>query len=592
MTTILDPALDLSLAPLTNTPLTSTDTSFVIDDQAGDISNFPDPGALGYYAWVWARSPNFSNVGDANRAGVAERVRVTARDVGTATLTVTRGAAPIDLNASGVTYWIVAPMNADYIDKIDERLFDFVGGNLVTTKTVDVTNLIVDNIDLVAASGSVGSLDFLEDAANGTNKITLQAPASVTSDYSVTMLAALPGSTQFLQIDNTGQLSTAAASTAISLDDAYNEGTVITADAGPVEAVNDTGGFQVTGDPSTYLHETTSATYNFRMVASADKWQAQRGDQDTDASDDSWVAGLTLDGTNRRFAVNTAGPQDLIHGLQVGSGAARLRLQTGAASQDSSVLFLDQSTSAWEAGYDNSVSAFVVGRLSFANPVMAITDTTEYVGFGLTNPTAKVNILNAAAVTALRIDQQADEVGLAIESDATDNPLIDLVAVNGNFRGDINLATERTSEPASPHVGDVWFNNTENRIRAQIVSDGGGGQTIMGPWGPGISNGTQTVTIATGVATIAPTSNRIVLAAEFGTADNLDDIALSAGTFRDGDILLLSVDTGDTITVVHDGVNIVLDGSANKALNLGDHLIVWYKDGKWRQYSTVMNLVV
>ncbi len=288
MTTILDPALDLSLAPLTNTPLTSTATTFELADQAGDISNFPDPVALGYYAWVWARDPSFPNVGDANRAGVSERVRVTARDVGAQELTVVRDAvSPIDLNVSGTTYWLVAPMNAKYVDDIDERLFDFVGGNLVTTKTVDVATMLANQIDMGATTPGVGLLRFLEDTANGTSAVTLQSPAALAGDVAITLPSVLPGGAEFMQLDAAGLITTVAAIATVTLDDAYDEGgagagRIITADSGPVEAV--TGGFQTTGNPAVLIYETTDATFNFRHSVAAGFWTLQRGDEDTDAA--------------------------------------------------------------------------------------------------------------------------------------------------------------------------------------------------------------------------------------------------------------------------------------------------------------------
>jgi hypothetical protein len=412
MTTILDPALDLSLAPLTNTPLTSTDTTFELADQAGDISNFPNPGALGYYAWVWARVPSYPNVGDANRAGFAERVRVTARDVGAQELTVTRDpGSPIDLNVAGTTYWLVAPMNADYIDKIDERLFDFVGRNLTTTKDVEVPTLFAEQIDLAETTPGVGLLRFLEDTANGTSAVTLQSPAALAGDVAITLPSVLPGSTEYVQLSAAGLLTTTAVTSNVTLDDAYDEGgagagRVITADTGPVEATTD--GFQSTGLPAVYLLETTDATYNFRLAAQADDLLFQRGDQDTDVSDDTFETLMALDAGTRRAGWNTTNPQDLLHAIQDGSGAARLRLQTGAASQDSSVMFLDQSTPMWETGYDNSAGGYVIGRLSFANPTIFVEDSTGFVGINQLSPTGYLHLEN---------DGTANTVPLIIDVD-------------------------------------------------------------------------------------------------------------------------------------------------------------------------------
>ena len=122
MTDILDRVADVAMAPLTNTPLTSAAVTFEFTDQGGDISRFADPGSLGYDAYVWLRAPTgtgFPHVVDADRAGVAERVRVTARDLGAQTLTVTRGAGPIELDVVGGEYWLVAGMTAQIVEDID-----------------------------------------------------------------------------------------------------------------------------------------------------------------------------------------------------------------------------------------------------------------------------------------------------------------------------------------------------------------------------------------------------------------------------------------------------------------------------------------
>jgi hypothetical protein len=61
--------------------------------------------------------------------------------------------------------------------------------------------------------------------------------------------------------------------------------------------------------------------------------------------------------------------------------------------------------------------------------------------------------------TAL-IDQDSDAVGLDIDSEATDSPLINLQPIVTNDRGDIAFGTVRTSDPANPDEGDVWYNST------------------------------------------------------------------------------------------------------------------------------------
>ena len=94
--------------------------------------------------------------------------------------------------------------------------------------------------------------------------------------------------------------------------------------------------------------------------------------------------------------------------------------------------------------------------------------------------------------------------------------------------------------------------------------------------GGSISQGTQTVTIASGVATVVQPTGVIVLAAESGTADTLDTLTVSDATA--GDIVVLVSDTGDTITV--DDANIDL-GAATRAIAPGGSLTVRYDGTSW-----------
>ena len=78
-----------------------------------------------------------------------------------------------------------------------------------------------------------GVANFFEGTAGGTNKIGVRAPATVAADFDIELLAALPGGTEFLQIDTAGQITTTATAGG-SLDVAYNLGSVVTVDAGAI----------------------------------------------------------------------------------------------------------------------------------------------------------------------------------------------------------------------------------------------------------------------------------------------------------------------------------------------------------------------
>jgi hypothetical protein len=593
MTTILDPALDLSLAPLTNTPLTSSDTTFEIADQVGDITNFPDPGVLGYYAWVWAREPNFPNVGDAARAGFAERVRVTARNLGPQTLTVTRdGVTPIDLNASGVTYWLVAPMNAKYIDDLDDRIFDFVAGNLVTTKDVQVATLFAEQVDLAVTTPGVGLLRFLEDTVNGISAVSLQSPAALAGDVAMTLLDALPAGLEFLQIDAAGLMTTVASLATVSLDDAYDEGgpglgRIVLSTDGPVESAGD--GFQSTGLPAVYLFETTDASFNFRMAATANDLLFQSGDQDTDVSDDSFETIFAIDGVTRRVGTNTTNPQDLFHVNAIATGTARVRIQALDAASDVSVLLNQAGTSVWEAGYDDSAAGYVIGRLTFANPAFFVEDATGRVGINTITPGAQFETLSStAALINTFINQDANGVGLFIDSEATSEPLISLSPLaTTNTRGDIAFGINRLVDPSGPSSGDLWFNFLDRdglMLRSTSINRVVCSRRYAYDTGP-----TSILTLVGGL--INPSVGVQSVRAEGGPGlDDLDNITLSSA-YLEGAVVIFRAAAGDTITVRHNVGNIHLDGAANKVLINGNLLPLRFNGTDWEQLSPMMVLL-
>lgn len=579
MTDILDRVSDLAIAPLTNTPLTSTDTTFEIAGLAGDITAFADPGAIGYYAWVWAREPNFGNVGDAQRAGVAERVRVTARNLGPQTLTVTRGASPIDLNVVGTTYWLVASMNAELIEQIDDRIFDFSGGNLVTTKRVDMLSAEIDDLDIRAVTPGVGTLNFFEDTANGPEAVTLQAPAGpLAGSFAMTLLSALPGGPEFLTIDAAGIMGTSPATLVITLDDAYDAGGAglgrfISDDNGPVE-LNGGDGLQLTATAPQLLWETAGAVYNWRHVASAvDTMLFQRGDQDADVSDDVFVNMLALAGVTRRVGVNIGSPQDTLHVLEI-TAASRLRLQT-SIDEDSSILLQNIGAPTWEFGYDTSANGFVIGRLSFANPILHIEDAAGQIsiGEGAAGAGARVGITASSAETTLSLLSAASTLpSLAI---ARDNGL-------AAQSGDISLS-QRTVNASGAGRGQLWYANIAGGRVSFQLNTGLTGRGFVA-LNPTFGSDFQDQIDAGGVANFAARGYCEVRAFS-GVADDLDTI--DATDYAGGDFICLRAFPGDTITLRHGIDNLSLDGSVNQVLTNGNMILLVYVASslEWRQVS-------
>lgn len=126
-----------------------------------DADVFPDPTS-GKYNLTWYDATNYPDPADDPNV---EIVRVTARDTGLDTLTVTRaqeGTSGTTKNTGSATYkLILAP----------------------TKKTMDE---ISDFLNPASASVAA-SIDLFEETDNGTNKITITAPASIASNKTITL---------------------------------------------------------------------------------------------------------------------------------------------------------------------------------------------------------------------------------------------------------------------------------------------------------------------------------------------------------------------------------------------------------------------
>lgn len=502
-----------------------------------------------------------------------------------------------------------------------------------------------------------GVATFREARASGLNAVTVKAGATLAGDIDFILPIALPAGTEFLTIDSAGQLGTIVGASG-GLDAAYDSGgagagRIIVADNGAVE-IQGAGGLQITHTDPELLFETTGVVFNWRVNAtSGNLFQIQRGDLDTDVSDDTFESILVIDGSNRRVGIHTAPVVDLeIDASALGLGRVAAIRVGSEIGQDSSIQFFEDSTPRWEIGYDDSEGALVLGRISFTNPVILIKDTSGAVGIGETAPDAQFHVKSAAALVAviestssparlslrdstttdqntvgldavgndlrlraggidlvhldavlqrvginttnpgaqlevnqplsaqcaffkrggtadgtaiefenagtgvgLFLDQNGNGTSILIDSEATSSPLIDLLPVTGNARGDIAFGTARTADPSAPSEGDLWYDGTLERLNFET---GVGTRNVRSNYGPAFGLRTV-VTISVG-GVLAINSPYIQVAANSGTADDLDTITSSGPVAAEGDTILLTADIGDTITVTENG-NILLVGT-------------------------------
>lgn len=92
----------------------------------------------------------------------------------------------------------------------------------------------------------------------------------------------------------------------------------------------------------------------------------------------------------------------------------------------------------------------------------------------------------------------------------------------------------------------------------------------------------EVVTIASGVATIS--QSFVQLAAESSTSDQLDSLALASGaTPAAGTLVLLTADSGDTITV--DDANIDLGNSTRALAGPNQFLLLVYNGSSWSEVA-------
>lgn len=537
-----------------------------------------------------------------------------------------------------------------------------------------------------------GVAEFFEAKANGRNKIGLRAPATVAADIDIELLAVLPGVTEALTIDATGQMGTTSIS-AGDLNDAYNSptpgaGRVITADNGAVEVNVPGGGGNVgllvtNADNFDVLQVTKSAIgvgvgilvtnagtgigveviqNGVAIAASVRQNAAAIGvsvDQDGDgvalnvdiaAASTSTGLNILNAGTGVGLLVTQNGVMDAAQFIQsqndngvfiqktgAGAGDALLvqNLGTGigiSIDQDGdgraldidaaatstvdavrivnegtgAALFIDQNGVGRSLVIDAIAPANVVEITkfgSFAGDVILITNggtgpgiritqtgtadalVVNQSGFGsaavfvdqdsnaigisvdviVTSSSAGIQVLHAGTGNGLFLDQDGNGIALNIDSEATSQPLINLSPLSTNSRGDIAFSALRGADPASPAEGDVWYQPGIEDLRLRTD----GLTAILGGRFNVRMGGRESVTIATGVATISQSMVR--LNAESGTSDDVDTITdvPSVGEFA---LLLLTADTGDTITLktgtgnLRLGGDIVLDTIHDNAL--------------------------
>ena len=138
----------------------------------------------------------------------------------------------------------------------------------------------------------------------------------------------------------------------------------------------------------------------------------------------------------------------------------------------------------------------------------------------------------------------------------------------------------KREEPSSPLEGDFWYDFTDRRIR---LSNGG----RLSEFGARVSSPSfgEPLLHTIGTAAITVGAPYVLLRAEGGPgSDTLSTI--NPAESKDGDVILLVAESGNTITVDTAG-NIHLNGSSVTLDNTRKSLRLWYDSSttSWNELS-------
>jgi len=499
-----------------------------------------------------------------------------------------------------------------------------------------------------------GKILFREARANGVNDVGMKAPATLAASYTITHLSALPGSAEFLQIDNTGLLTTSAGS-GNTLDQSYDQGgagsgRTITASDGTVQ-INVTAansGLDINktnagaGDVLNVANAGTGIGFDLDQTGIAIALRSQQNADTTNLQINKLGSGV---GTN--ILADNSGTGINIFSNQDGNGIG-ISIDSEATSQPLlELLPLDSNTrgdiafgtartadpttpSEGDVWYDSTAANLVLydgvgnvdltvqntdtqntldgaydeGGAGAGRTITADTGAVQ-INVGSANGGLGITKTNAGAGNALDVEndgtgacaflnQDGNAVTLDIDSEATIHPLINLAAINANTRGDISFnagVAGRTADPSGPAKSDIWFTANDDALRGRVTTTSNLAATILSEFGPGFGI-LALETIATGVVTIEGRRNISLIAESGGPTDDLDTISpLAAAALFVGDTIVLAAATGDTITVKHNVGNIHLDGAADKALVNGNRLSLMYDGTDWVQLTPMMVLI-
>jgi hypothetical protein len=412
-----------------------------------------------------------------------------------------------------------------------------------------------------------GTVQFFEATANGVNKATVQAPATLAADYTLTLPVDDGGANEFLKTDGSGVLSWGT-STA-TLDSAYDNGSTITADAGQVE---------INGNGNVGLFLNQDSDHAALSV-------------DSEATGSPLLLLAAINGNSRGdIALGTArtgDPSSPSEGdIWYNSTDKNLYVRTDAASIDLTQQNTDTQNDldgAYTDGQSITVDSGAIAISGSATSLMDLTQSGDFAGATITKTGVGagrvLSIEDDGTGGAAFLNQDGNAIALEIDSEATGQPLLSLSAAAANSRGDITFGTARLNPASSPVESDIWYDGSEHRWEGYT---GSGNYTLGGAFNMTPGPGTA-IQLSSGVLTL--TQSYCFVTSESGATDDLDTI--TAADSNTGDIIVLRPTSGDTITVKHGTGNITLSGGADRVLTPanGSSIMLQNTGGNWNEVS-------
>jgi hypothetical protein len=372
--------------------------------------------------------------------------------------------APASLAASYTLTWPGAlPASNKFVQCDNTGTLTFAAGSTATLQNayeagakITTASATPVEIEIGAASGNVGLLIDQDDDFKALD-ITKDGPGA---GDAISILNSGTGRGLFIDQDGAAvglEIDQDGAGVALSINQATANGALNITQAADANAVNITKSGAAAGGGIAIINAGTGEAVRIQQDGAGkgifiDQNGAEVG---LDIDQDGAAIAATINQATDNIGLNIT---------QAGNAVALDINKTGAGA--GTAVDIDSDGIGIALNVNQSSSGAVACQITSA----ASGDDALKVDHSGTGRTAKITHSNAGdAGNCLELNSSNDGVclfvnqdgtgpGVRIDSESTDQPLLDLLPVTGNSRGDISFSTARTADPASPSEGDIWYN--------------------------------------------------------------------------------------------------------------------------------------